>query len=405
MKNKGWEIFKNSLNYLGGGSSTNSKIPNFEEEPAILIKGKGCRVYDFEGNEYIDFRCALGPVTLGYNLPEINSAIIKQLENGVVFSYPHVLESEVAKKITEIIPCAERVRFLKTGGEAIAACIKIARNYTKRKKIIHCGYNGWLNCFDTGGISAPGILSSSPLKGIPPEISALHINLQWADFEKWERVFKEQGEEIAGVVIASDYKDIEKGKEFLPFIRDLTKKYGSLMIIDEIVTGFRVAIGGIQEYFNFLPDMAVFSKGIANGMPLSIYCGRKELIDSAKEIGISSTFGGETLSLAASNAVVEFYKKNNVIKYLWEIGQKMWSGVNNLFKQYEVEAELKGFPVCPFFDFKNPEERNLFFRKCFKNRVILYNVGYVCYSHKEKDINEALEKVEKSIKEMKNGSN
>lgn len=399
--NRRWEIFKESLNYLGGGSSTNSKIPVFEEEPAIIVKGNGCRVYDIDSNEYIDFRCALGPVTLGYNIPEINSAIIDQLKNGIIFSYPHILEGEVAKMLTEVIPFAEKVRFLKTGGEAISACIKIARNYTKRKKIIHCGYNGWLNCFDVSGTVAPGISRSSPLKGIPPEISSLHKNLRWADFEKWEKVFKEEGEEIAGVVIASDYKDMEIGKEFLPFIRNLTEKYGSLMIMDEIVTGFRVALGGVSEYFNFRPDMAVFSKGIANGMPISVYCGKKELIDSAKDIGISSTFGGETLSLASCKAVIEFYKKNNVIKYLWETGKKMWSQVNNLFKKYDIEAELKGLPVCPFFDFKNLEEKDLFFRKCFKNGVIFYNVGYVSYSHEEKDINEAIEKVEKSIKEMK----
>ncbi|MGB9677041.1 MAG: aminotransferase class III-fold pyridoxal phosphate-dependent enzyme, partial [Candidatus Ratteibacteria bacterium] len=245
------------------------------------------------------------------------------------------------------------------------------------------------------------IASSSPQKGIPPEIISLHKNLPWADFDIWEKEFKEKGEEIAAVVIASNYRDIEKGKEFLPFIRKLTIKYGALMIMDEIVTGFRVAIGGIHQYFNFLPDMSVFSKGIANGMPLSAYLGKKELIDTSSELGISSTFGGETLSLASCNAVIDFYIKNNVIDYLWNTGKKIWTEINKLFKYYGIEAEIKGFPVCPFFDFKNSEERNRFFRNCFKNGVIFYNVGYVNYSHKEKDIEEAIDRVEKSIKEMK----
>jgi glutamate-1-semialdehyde 2,1-aminomutase len=401
-----WKYFYESLKYLGGGSSTNSKRPVFEGyEPAVIIKGDGCRVWDLDGNEYIDFRCGLGPVTLGYNIPEINQAIIEQLKNGISFSYPHPLEGEVAKKIVEIIPCASKVRFLKTGGEAIAACIKIARNYTKRKIIIHCGYNGWLNCFETSGVLAPGIKDSSPQKGIPPEIASLHKNLPWADFESWEKIFNERGEEIAGVVIASNYKEMEKGREFLPFVRKLTEKYGSLMIMDEIVTGFRVALGGIHEYFNFLPDMAVFSKGIANGMPVSAYLGKKELIESSYEIGISSTFGGETLSLSACKAVIDFYLKNNVIEYLWKTGNKFWDEINNLFGKFGIEAEVKGFPVCPFFDFKSDEERKIFFKNCFKNGVIFYNVGYVNYSHKEKDIEEALERVEKAIKEMKNGNN
>ncbi len=401
-----WKVFYESLNYLGAGSSTNSKRPVFEGyEPAVIVRGNGCRVWDLDGNEYIDFRCGLGPVTLGYNIPEINQAIIDQLKNGISFSYPHPIEGEVAKKLTEIIPCAEKVRFLKTGGEAIAACIKIARNYTKRKIIVHCGYNGWLNCFGISGISAPGILSSSPQKGIPPEIASLHKNLPWADFDLWQELFDEKGEEIAGVVIASNYRDIEKGKEFLPFIRKLTEKYGSLMIMDEIVTGFRVALGGVHQYFNFLPDMAVFSKGIANGMPLSAYLGKKELIESSYEIGISSTFGGETLSLSVCKAVIDFYIKNNVIEYLWKTGDKIWGEINNLFKKYGIEAEIKGFPVCPFFDFKSSEEKTLFFRNCFKNGVIFYNVGYINFSHKERDIEETIEKVEKAIKEIKNGSN
>jgi glutamate-1-semialdehyde 2,1-aminomutase len=143
---KSWRMYKESRNYLAGGSSTSSKVPVFENsEPALIMNGKGCRVWDIDGNEYIDFRNGLGPITLGYCIPEINLAISKQLENGFIFGHPHPLEGEVAKLLVEAIPCAQRVRFLKTGGEAIAACIKIARNATKRNKILHCGYNGWLN--------------------------------------------------------------------------------------------------------------------------------------------------------------------------------------------------------------------------------------------------------------------
>ncbi|MCD6398122.1 MAG: aminotransferase class III-fold pyridoxal phosphate-dependent enzyme [Spirochaetaceae bacterium] len=401
-----WKFYNESLKYLGSGSSTNSKRPVFKEyEPAIIVKGSGCRVWDIDGNEYIDFRCALGPVTLGYNIKEINNAIEKQLKNGIIFSYPHPLEGEVAKKLVEVIPCAEKIRFLKTGGEAISACIKIARNYTKRKKIIHCGYNGWLNTYTVRRGLPPGISATTPHQGIPSEILLLHKTLPWGEVELWEKSFQQEGNEIAAVVIASDYKEIEKGEKFLPAIRELTKKYGSLMIMDEIVTGFRVSLGGISEYFKFSPDLAVFGKGIANGMPISAYLGRKELIESASEIGISSTFGGETLSLSCCKAVIDFYLRNNVIDYLWRIGEKMWNGVNNLFRKYGIPAQVKGFPVCPFFDFKLDKDRENFFKSCFKKGVIFYNVGYVNFSHKEEDIEEALEKVEDAIKDMKNENN
>jgi len=397
-----WKTHKESLRYLAQGSSTSSKTPAFENyEPALILKGKGCRVRDLDGNEYIDFRNALGPITLGYSILEINNAIIEQLKNGIIFGHPHPLEGEVAKLLVELIPCAERVRFLKTGGEAISACIKIARNATKRNKILHCGYNGWLNSLSRNGYRPVGIAASEPNKGVPTALSSLHKSLPWAKIEKWEEIFSNEGDDIAAVVIASDYPEMEKGKEFLPALRKLTERYGTLMIMDEIVTGFRLSIGGAHQYFKFQPDMAVFGKGLANGMPISAYLGRGDLIDSARGLGISTTFGGETLSLAAAKASITLYQKNNVIEYLWKIGKLFQDGVNTLFEKYKIPAMLKGFPVCPFFDFKNSNSRDPFFKNCYKNGVSLYNVPYVNYSHKGKDIQEVLKRIENAIKKIK----
>lgn len=399
---KSWKKYGESLQFLAGGSSTNSKRPTFKDfEPALIVRGKGCRVWDLDGNEYIDFRNSLGPITLGYNVPEINSAIIKQLKSGIIFGHPHPLEGEVAKLLAESIPCAEKVRFLKTGGEAISACIKIVRNATGRNKILQCGYNGWLNCLSSSGNQPVGIASSRPDKGVPPTLQALHKSLPWGNLNEWEKVLESEGNEIAAVVIASSYGDMEKGKEFLPALRKLTEKYGTLMIMDEIVTGFRLAIGGAHEYFNFKPDMAVFAKGMANGMPLSAYLGRKDLLDSAPEIAISSTYGGETLSLAAAKATVEFYHKNRVIDYLWKIGKKTCDGIKGLFKKYDIQADLLGFPVCAAFSFASREQGDLFYKLCYKNGVSFYSFLYVNYSHKEKDIDEVLTRVERAIKEMK----
>lgn len=401
---KSWQKYKNSLKYLACGSSTISKSPHLENiEPALIVKGKGCRVWDSDGNEYIDFRNALGPITLGYCVPEINQAIVDQLENGVIYGHPHPLEGKVAELLVNLIPCAERVRFLKTGGEAIAACIKIARHATKRNKILQCGYNGWLNNLSGGGYQPTGIAASQPHKGVPPSIQSLHKQLPWGNIDVWEKNFEEESKDIAAVVIASDYADMEKGHQFLPAIRELTSSYGILLIMDEIVTGFRLAIGGAHEYFDFNPDMAVFGKGLANGMPLSAYLGKAELLDSVREVSISSTFGGETLSLTAAKASIEFYQKNQVINYLWGMGEKMQHGVRELFKKYNVPGDLVGFPVCPIFRFEAGDKnwQELFFRACYKSGVSLYNVPYVNYSHKKEDIQETLIKMEKAIQEIK----
>ena len=400
---KSWAEYERNLKYLAGGSSTNSKIPHIKNvEPALILKGKGCRVWDVDGNEYIDFRNGLGPVTLGYCIPEINQAIEEQLQKGIVFGHPHPLEGEVAELLVDVIPCAERVRFLKTGGEAIAACIKIARNAAKRDKIIQCGYNGWLNCISSEGYKPIGIASAQPCNGIPLTLMNLHRQLPWGKIDVWEKAFSREGKDIAAVVIASDYPQMEKGKEFLPALRKLTEQYGILMIMDEIVTGFRLAIGGAHEYFGFKPDMAVFGKGLANGMPLSAYMGKSELLDSAKEIGISSTFGGESLSLAAAKACIRFYRENNVIHHLWEIGKEFQDGIRSLFNKYEIPGDLSGFPVCPMFSFtQNDRDRQeLFFRECYRHGVSLYTVPYVNYSHKKEDIREALAKIEDAIRDI-----
>lgn len=403
VENASWKQYRRSTKYLAQGSSTSSKIPTLEgDEPGLIARGKGCRVWDVDGREYIDFRNGLGPITLGYCIDEINEAIIEQMNNGVIFGHPHPLEGQVAEALVELIPCAQRVRFLKTGGEALAACIKIARNATGRNKILQCGYNGWLNNLSVGGFRPAGIASATPTKGVPPQISSLHKSLPWADIDQWKDAFEQDGEDIAAVVIASSYAEIEKGASFLPALRELTSQYGALMIIDEIVTGFRLALGGAHEYFNVIPDMAVFSKGIANGMPLSAYLGKAELIDSAKEVGISSTFGGETLSLAGANAVLKFYREKNVIDHLWTVGKLMWPQVNALFEKYRIAASVKGLPVCPQFIFEDPKLAQPFFAACYRNGLSLYSVSYVNYSHKEEDIAEAIEKMEQALKEMTN---
>ncbi|MBN1435847.1 MAG: aminotransferase class III-fold pyridoxal phosphate-dependent enzyme [Sedimentisphaerales bacterium] len=396
--------YQRSLAYLAYGSSTSSKAPIMEDsEPALIAKGKGCRVWDLDGNEYIDFRNGLGPVTLGYAVEEINQAISEQLKCGIVFGHPHPLEGEVAEGLVNAIPCAERVRFLKTGGEAVAACVKIARNATGRNKILNCGYNGWLNTLSLSANCPQGIALSQPSNGVPPEVSALHVSLPWGDIDPWKDYFEHNGKDVAAVVIASSYPDIELGKVFLPALRKLTQEYGVLMIMDEIVTGFRLAIGGAHEYFDFMPDMAVFSKGMANGMPISAYLGKGDLIDSAKSLGISSTFGGETLSLAAMKAVLQFYREKDVIKHLWDTGRSFMQRVNTLFEKYGMAASIEGFPVCPAFQFKDPAAVLPFYGACYRNGLSLYCVPYVNYSHKEADIAEAAERMERALKELTNG--
>lgn len=390
------------------GSSTSSKSPLYApEEPGVIVRGKGCRVWDADGREFIDFRNGLGPITLGYGFPAVDAAIRNQLDFGIVYGHPHPLECEVAELFCEIVRCAEQARFLKTGGEAIAAAIRIARTYTARDHIVQIGYNGWLNSLAIGGSALPG-REATTLPGVPAAISELHHACEWNDIANLERLFAEYDGRIAAILIAAQYAGISQGETFYPAVKALARKHGALLIFDEIVTGFRIALGGVQEYFGVIPDLAIFSKGIANGMPLSVYAGRKELMDCVGpgKTTISSTFGGETLSLAAAKACMDTYRSHDVVGFLWKQGESMWKGLERLFIQYGVPLTLRGFWPCPAFAVSDGATRRdhaealpRFMRLAYKHGVSLYNVSYVNFSHTNEDVSEALARLERACRD------
>lgn len=407
MTNQQWyDRLENTMPY---GSSTSSKSARLlPEEPVVMMRGKGCRVWDADGREFIDFKNGLGPVTLGYCFPAIDEAVKAQLENGIVFGTPSTLECEVSEMMCDIIPCAEQAKFLKTGGEACSACIRLARAYTGRDHIIQIGYNGWLNTLGSGARILPSqeTVAGKKLPGVPECIGNLFHTAGWNDEQTIKELFDEFDGKIAAVIISMNYATPEAGKTFYPFLRQITEKNGALLIFDEIVSGFRVALGGVQEYFGVTPDLAVFAKGIANGMPLSVYMGKREimkLLGRGTGLSVSSTYGGETLSLAACKAAIGVYKEQGVINHIWSHGDYLWDKVNDLFKKYNFGLEMKGFPCCKTFattkDSKGGEQ-DAFFRACFANGVSLYGTSYVNFSHQYSDLDETLEKMEKALYDL-----
>ena len=398
------EWLKRARAVIPWGSSTCSKAAKWmPEEPAVIVKGKGCRVRDAEGREFIDFRNGLGPVTLGYRFPAVNQAIARQLESGIVFGHPHPLEIEVAEMLSKNIPCAERVRFLKTGGEALAACIRLARCHTGRDHVIQIGYNGWLNSLACGGRTLPGAKAANVPPGVPEALSMLHHACDWNNCDRLESLFKEHGGQVAALVIAADYARMAEGVDFYPFARRLADRHGAVLIYDEIVTGFRVALAGVQEYFKVVPDLAVFAKGFANGMPLSAYCGKADIMNKLEKAVVSSTYAGEALSLAAAKATLETYRNEKVVAHLWRMGEMMGRGLTALFEKHNLPVCVRGLWPCPAIIFKQdapPGFMEKFFRAAYRNGVSLYHVYYVNFSHREKDIREALDRLEKAFQTL-----
>jgi len=393
-----WQLWREAEQLIAAGTGTLSKRPTLEgDEPAYIVRGRGCRVWDLDGNEYIDYRNSLGPVTLGYCYPAVDEAVREQLGQGVIFGHPHPLEVELARELVEVLPCAERVRFLKTGGEAMAACIRLARAYTERPRIVTCGYHGWLN------------RAGTPETGVPAAVGELQTSLRYGDVEAFAEYLSANADETAAVSIAAAYDKIGPDDDFLPKIRALTREHGVLLIYDEIVTGFRVRIGGMQEYTGAVPDLATFAKGMANGMPLSCYCGRAEIMDLVPQAGISSTYSGDTLSLAAAVATVREYRTKGVIEHLWARGEELMTGMNGLFEKHGLDCRVAGCPPCPPIGVhaadplaRKSAQQDLW-RAFYRNGVSLYTVAYVNFSHSADDIAETLERMDRAMAEVASG--
>jgi len=388
-----WALYDRAIEVIPMATQTHSKAPRERlrgVEPCFLTRGSGGHVWDLDGNEYIDFRNGLGPVILGYCFPEVDQAVRAQLDQGVVFSYPHPLEVEVAERLVACIPCAQSVRFLKTGGEAMAAAHRLARGYTGRDVIVSCGYHGWLNTMSTSGQ--------------PAAVRSVYRSIPWGDGEAAEAAL--QDGDVAAVSVACSYAEIEKGRDFLPRLRRLTEERGALLIFDEIVTGFRLHAAGAQGYFQVTPDLAVFAKGLSNGVPLSCYCGRRDVMDAVGEVVVSSTFGGDTLGLAAARAVLDLYAATDVPGRLWELGRQLHAGFADICMELDVPARFLGLPPLGQLTFQHEDARRneeLFVRfngEVLRRGVIIYSICYPSFSHTARDIDDSLAAMRESLEVM-----
>lgn len=379
---RSWELYDRAQQVIPLGTQTHSKAPREAlrgVEPCYLVRGDGCRVWDADGNEYIDFRNGLGPITLGYRFPAVDEAVKEQLESGIVFSYAHPLEVEVAQRLVEVLPCAERVRFLKTGGEAMAAAHRLSRAFTERELILTCGYHGWVNTMARGGV--------------PEATRNTYMALPWGDIGPYAAAFEAAPDEIAAVSVACAYAEVEQGHSFLKELRKLTEQRGAVLIFDEIVTGFRLRRAGAQEYFGIIPDLAVFAKGLSNGVPLSCFAGSAAVMETVKDCVVSSTFGGDTLGLAAAHAVLNVYDREDVIGTLWKRGEQLHEGFNACSERLGLPVRFAGAPPVGQLVFDHPDSGRLFLRfneEVLKRGIIVYSVCYTNFSHTEADIDQAV---------------
>ena len=357
--------------------------------PFYASKAQGSKLYDKDGNEYIDFINALGSITLGYNDPDVMEAVKKQLELGTIFSLPHEIEFLVAEKMTEIIPCCEMVRFGKNGSDATAGAVRVSRAYTKKDHVAVCGYHGWQDWY----------IGSTPRNlGVPKAVQDLTHPFKYNDIDSLHQIFKDYPDQVA-CVIMEPMNITEPEKNFLGEVRDLAHKNGALFIIDEMVTGFRYANGGAQEYFGITPDLATFGKGLANGYPISAVVGKAEIMNLFEEIFYSFTFGGETLSLAASLATMNKYQTEPVIETMQINGKRIIKELNGIINEYKLNDvfTVSGHSCWSFLNINNYENytnwqiKTLFLQEMFSRGILTLGTHNLSYAHTEEDITKLLQ--------------
>lgn len=385
---KSEKLLRKALQYIPLGAQTFSKSITqfpFGVSPYFLDYGKGSHVWDVDGNEYIDFVNSLAAITLGYNDLDVDRAVKRQLKKGVTFSLSHPVEIQLAEMIVDMVPCAEMVRFGKNGSDVTAGAIRLARASTGRDHVAVCGYHGWQDWY---------IGSTTRDLGVPEATKALTHKFIYNDLSSLERLFVEYTNQIAVVILEPMNIEFPK-KNFLQNVKDLTHKHGAILVFDEMVTGFRFAKGGAQEYFGVTPDLAAFGKGIANGYPLSALVGSKKIMSFMEKIFFSFTFGGETLSIVAAIAVLNKLKREPVIETLASKGEILFNGVEKLITKYSLENILSicGHPSWSFLIFKNTdlysnwELKSLFLQEVLKRGVLTLGTHNMSYSHGEEEIN------------------
>jgi glutamate-1-semialdehyde aminotransferase len=378
------------------------------EYPIFIDKGYGGHIVDVDGNDYIDMLCAYGPIILGYNEPEINYEVIRQLtDKGFCFSLVQPVQNEFEKRITEIVPCAEMVIPVKTGSDATTLATRIARGYTGRKVILRCGYHGWHDwCVENHG-------------GVPDEVLALTDEFEYGRIEDLEEKLEAHKGDVACIIITpvghpGAKPIIPPPDGYLQAVRDIATKNGIVLIFDEVRTGFRVAMGGAQERYGVTPDLATFGKAVANGYPLSMVAGKREFMSVCEsKVFVSSTYFPNSLEMVAALKCLEILEREKVQDSIWARGTKFLADLTKIVKASGVPATVSGIPPMPYVTFDQAASegpgtggekvykarREYFYTQTVRRGLFIqpYHHWYIAHRHTDADLEKALSAISESL--------
>ena len=354
---------------IPGGASTGSKRHDAlygegaDFGPTHFSSARGCVITTAAGVELTDCTMALGSVAIGYADSVVSRSVSEAALRGNVSGLSHVLEVTVAERLCEVIPCAEQVRFLKTGAEAVSAAVRIARTYTGRDRVIGSGYFGWHDW-------------SSTALGVPPAVRRDFIDVPFDDITALERAADEAGDQLAAIILEPVVERLPS-EDWVRAARKLCDARGAILIFDEIKTGFRIATGGYQEYASIEPDLATFGKALANGYPLAAVVGRAAVMEAATRTWISSTLASEATSLAAAAAVLEWHERAEVCDELWKAGAELRAALERARDASGVEGvTIEGIDPMWLLRWDTPQREMRFLQLALQEGVLLKRGAY-----------------------------
>ncbi|MGB9710338.1 MAG: glutamate-1-semialdehyde 2,1-aminomutase [Thermodesulfovibrio sp.] len=423
---KSKKLYKKALAVMPGG--VNSPVRAFRAvggNPLFIAKAKGSKIYDVDGNEYIDYVLSWGPLILGHAYPAVVKALKKAVEKGTSYGAPTSLEIELATLVKKAFPSIEKIRMVNSGTEATMSAIRVARGFTKRNKVVkfegcyHGHVDGLLVSAGSGGATF-GIPDSL---GVPQSYISETIILPFNDTEAFKNTLKQHWKEIACVIVepvVGNMGCILPKEEFLKTLREETEKYGIVLIFDEVMTGFRVAFGGAQQYYRVKPDLTCLGKVIGGGLPVGAYGGRKEIMSLvAPEGGVyqAGTLSGNPLAVTAGIETLKVLSRTSTYKKLEKTMQSLERGLKDAAKQAGVKVKFyrAGTMFCTYFTEKevidaqtaktsDTEAFKKFFWGMLKRRVYIapsqFEAGFISLAHTEKDIEKTVKAAYETFKEL-----
>ena len=404
---KSLELYEEAITLIPGGVLGARKPGDFinGEYPIFLDTGKGARLVDIDGNEFIDFLCGYGPIILGYREEEVDEAVYQQIKNkGFCFTLTQKFQNELAKKLKQIVPSSEMSIFLKTGSDATTAAIRIARAHTKKLKVMRCGYHGWHDwCIEMKG-------------GIPKKFYEDVYEFQYNRLDQLEELMAKHGSDTAAIIMTPfghpNHQKMEIPEPgFLEGARKIADKYGAVLVYDEIRTCFRLAMGGAQELYGVTPDLTVLGKAMGNGYPISVVTGRKDVMMAAEsKLFISSTFFPNSEAFVAALKTIEIMERENVLENIWEKGKWFMDKIQNLIDKHDVGAELTGVAPMFYITFKKDDtgaykgKRKDFYTQLIRKGFFFtpFHHAYINYRHTREELELTLNAIDESFGFIKN---